>query len=242
MINTSPTQESYYNSQIRPELSRGDWVALHQITTQWLQAEPNQPAATFIQNIACLFTNPPDIIRNKRYLETVINKDWKTVISWFKEFQSETDRHNPYYQALDFILQPASKKKDSIEAALQEHPTNSVLLFLQAISCRNRNTAIEKLKLALKDKPEFPACYYLLGIFSLQMNQVQAAESYLTQAVEQAPDFLEAHYQLGSLYTLYVPNSGEKSKLHFQRVIELDPEGGAGKDAIKVLETNTKPQ
>ncbi len=242
MTNASPTQASYYNSQIRTELSRGDWVALHQITTEWLQAVPYQPAATFIQNIACLFTNPPDIIRNKRYLETVINKDWKTVISWFKEFQSETDRHNPYYQSLDFILQPASKKKDSIEAALQEHPTNSVLLFLQAISLRNRNTAIEKLKLALKDKPEFPACYYLLGIFSLQMNQVQAAEGYLTQAVEQAPDFLEAHYQLGSLYTLYLPNSGEKSKLHFQRVIELDPEGGAGKDAQKVLETHTKPQ
>jgi tetratricopeptide (TPR) repeat protein len=242
MLNPTPTQGSYYNSQVHIELTRGNWAELHQIATKWLQAEPNQPAATFIQNIACLFINPPDIIRNKRYLETVANKDWKAVTAWFKEFQSETDGHNPYFQALDFILQQASKKKDSIEAALREHPDNSELLFLQAISLRDRNAAIEKLKLALKDKPEFPACLYLLGIFSLQMNQVQMAEGYLKRAVEQAPDFLEAHYQLGSLYTLYIPNSGEQSKLHFQRVIELDPEGGAGKDAQKVLETNSKPQ
>jgi hypothetical protein len=30
--------------------------------------------------------------------------------------------------------------------------------------------------------------------------------------------------------------------VHFQKVIELDPEGGAGKDAKKVLEENVKPQ
>ena len=56
------------------------------------------------------------------------------------------------------------------------------------------------------------------------------------------PDFLEAHYQLGSLYSLYIPNSSEQSTMHFQKVIELDPEGGAGKDAKKVLESKVQPQ
>jgi len=238
----SPSQTYRYNSQLRGELSRGDWEALYQTTSDWLQSEPAQPVATFIQNIACLFINPPAIIRNKRYLESVANKDWKEVLSWFKEFQSGSDLHNPYYQALDFILQPPSKKKNSIETALQEHPNNAELLFLQAISLRDRNASIEKLKLAVQNKPEFPAALYLMGIFSLQLNQVEAAEGHLKQAVALSPDFLEAHYQLGSLYSLYIPNSGEQSKMHFQKVIELDPEGGAGKDARKVLESQAQPQ
>ncbi len=242
MTNIFPTQSSPYNSQMRGELFRGEWEALYQTASEWLQAEKNQPVATFIQNIACLFINPPAIIRNKRYLESVGNKDWKAVLNWFKEFQTESDRHNPYFQALDFILQPPSKKKVSIETALQEHPENAELLFLQAISLRDRNASIEKLKLAVENKTEFPAALYLLGIFSLQLNQVEAADGYLKQAVELAPDFLEAHYQLGSLYSLYFPNSSEQSTLHFQKVIELDPEGGAGKDAKKVLESKAQPQ
>jgi len=101
---------------------------------------------------------------------------------------------------------------------------------------------MEKLKLAVDNKPEFPSALYLLGIFSLQLNQVQAAEGYLKQAVELAPDFLEAHYQLGSLYTLYIPDAGEQAAVHLKKVIELDPEGGAGRDAKKVLEDKAQPQ
>ena len=238
----SPTQTYRYNSQIHGELSRGDWEALYQTTSEWLKAEPDQPVATFIQNIACLFINPPAIIRNKRYLENVNNKDWTAVLSWFKEFQGELDRHNPFFQAIDFILQPASKKKDSIESALSAHPNNAELLFLQAIALRDRIASIEKLKRALESKPEFPAALYLMGIFSLQSNQVDAAEGYLKQAVAQSPNFLEAHYQLGSLYSKYKPDSSDQSRFHFQKVIELDPEGGAGKDARKVLESKSQPQ
>jgi tetratricopeptide (TPR) repeat protein len=242
MTNTYQIQSSIYNSQLRGELFRGDWEALYQTASEWLQAEQNHPVATFIQNIACLFINPPAIIRNKRYLENVGSKDWKVVLNWFKEFQNESERHNPYFQAIDFILQPPSKKKASIETALQEHPNNAELLFLQAISLRDRNTSIQKLKLAVDNKPGFPAALYLLGIFSLQLNQVEPAAGYLKQAVELAPDFLEAHYQLGSLYSLYIPDSSEQSSLHFQKVIALDPEGGAGKDAKKVLEGKVQPQ
>lgn len=242
MQNSSPINTSLYHSQLRTELIRGDWKGLYQTAEDWLKAEPDQPVATFIQNIACLFINPPAIIRNKRYLETVNNKDWKAVLMWFKEFQTESEQHNPYYQALYFILQPASKKAVYIEAALQEHPRNAELVFLQAISLRDRNSSLEKLRLAVESKPDFPAAVYLSGIFSLQMNQVQAAENYLKQAVELAPDFLEAHYQLGSLYSLYIPNSSEQAAIHFRKVIELDPQGGAGKDAKKVLEEKTAPQ
>jgi tetratricopeptide (TPR) repeat protein len=224
------------------ELSRGDWEALYQITEDWLQSEPGNPVATFVQNIACLFIRTPAIIRNKRYLESVGNKDWKAVLNWFKEFQGEMDRRNPYFQTLDFILQPPSKKKASIEIALQDHPRQAELLFLQAISLRDHQASIEKLKLALEEKPEFTAALYLLGIFSLELNQVEAAETYLKQAVELAPDFLEAHYQLGSLYSTYVPDSVEKARLHLEKVIELDPEGGAGRDAKKVLEGKSQPQ
>lgn len=244
MVNivNSSTATSVYNSQLRNELFQGDWEGLYKTAAEWLQAEKDQPAATFILNMACLFINPPAIIRNKRYLEQVGNKDWKMVLNWFNGFQTETDRHNPYFQVLDFILQPPSKKKASIETALQEHPNNPELLFVQAISLRDRNASIEKLKLAVENKADFPAAFYLLGIFSLQLNQVEAAEGYLKQAVELAPDFLEAHYQLGSLYSLYVPEASEQVTRHFQKVIELDPEGGAGKDAKKVLENKAQPQ
>lgn len=231
-----------YASQLRAYLSSGDWAGLHQTVTSWLQSEPDQPVATFIKNIACLFINPPNIIQNKSYLVNVNKKDWKMVTDWYTRFWIETEKHNPYYQALDFILKPTSKKVASIEAALQDNPNNSELLFLQAIALRDRNASIEKLKKAVEYKPEFPAALYLLGIFSLELNQVQAAETYLRKAVEQAPDFLEAHYQLGSLYSLYIPDSAEKASQHFQKVIELDPEGGAGKDARKVLDENREPQ
>ena len=97
MTNINPTQSSIYNSRMRGELFRGEWEALYQTASEWLKAEQNQPVATFIQNMACLFINPPAIIRNKRYLESVGNKDWKAVLSWFKEFQTESDRHNPYF-------------------------------------------------------------------------------------------------------------------------------------------------
>jgi tetratricopeptide (TPR) repeat protein len=242
MINNSPTQASLYISQIRTALLRGDWEGLHQTTTDWLKSEPNQPVATFIQNIACLFINPPSMIQNKRYLNSVSGNDWKAVLNWFKEFQTASEKHNPYFQALDFILEPRSKKKESIETALQEHPNQPELLFLQAIAMQDRSASIEKLKLAVAGKRDFPAALYLLGIFSLQMNQVQTAESYLKQAAELAPDFLEAHYQLGSLYSLYIPNSVDQATTHFQKVIELNPGGEAGKDARKVLEEKTEPQ
>jgi tetratricopeptide (TPR) repeat protein len=241
-LNTSPTPATPYNTYFHEDLSHGNWEELYKTAAEWLRIEPAQPIATFILNIACLFINPPAIIQNKQYLESVPNKDWKAVLSWFSEFQGVSDQDNPYFQAIDFILQPPSKKKNSIEKALEENPNNPELLFLQAIALRDRNTSIEKLKQAAKNKPEFPACLYLLGIFSLQLNQVEAAEAYLKQAVKQAPNFLEAHYQLGSLYTLYIPNSTEQSTLHFERVIELDPQGGAGKDAKLVLETHSKPQ
>jgi tetratricopeptide (TPR) repeat protein len=241
-LNTAPDQTTRYNPQLHSELSRGDWETLYQTCSDWLTTEPDQPVASFLQNIACLFINPPAIIRNKRYLETVANKDWKQVLSWFSGFFSEAYQHNPYFQAINFILQPRSKKQVSIETALQEHPNNPELLFLQSISLRDRNASIEKLKLAVVNKPEFPAALYLLGIFSLQMNQVEEAEGYLKQAIELAPDFLEAHYQLGSLYSLYIPNSSEQASMHFKKVIELEPEGGAAMDAKKVLEENTQPQ
>jgi tetratricopeptide (TPR) repeat protein len=231
-----------YTSQMRVYLGIGDWAGLHQTVTGWLEAESNQPVAMFIKNIACLFINPPNIIQNKSYLVSVNKKDWKTITEWFSGFWPESEKHNPYYQTLDFILQPASKKVSSIKSALRDNPDNSELLFLQAIALRDRNASIEKLRQAIGNKAEFPAALYLLGIFSLEINQVEAAEVYLKRAVEQAPDFLEAHYQLGSLYSLYIPESSEKAKQHFQKVIELDPQGGAGIDAKKVLEKNTEPQ
>ena len=131
------------------------------------------------ENIACLFVNPPDIIKNKKYLESVGSKDWKAVNAWWQGFYGENDQHNPNFQAFNFILQPQSKKVASIEGALQEHPTHPELLFLQSISLRDRSKSIEKLKLAVENKPEFPAALYLLGIFSLQMHQVEAAEDYI---------------------------------------------------------------
>ncbi len=239
---TSLAQTSWLNSRIHEELKQGDWEGLYKSSAEWLTTSPDQPPATFLQNISCLFINPPAIIRNKRYLDSVGNKDWKAVLAWFQGFQAEADQHNPYFQAIDFILQPASKKKDSIAQALQENPENAELLFLQAISLRDHSSSIEKLKLAAAKKPGFAACLYLLGIFSLELNQVEAAEAYLKQAIDLAPDFLEAHYQLGSLYALYIPNSTEQSVNHFQRVIELDPDGGAGKDARRVIDTHSQPQ
>ncbi len=231
-----------YSSQLKLYLSNGDWTGLHQTVSGWLRSDPQQPVATFLKNIACLFTNPPNIIQNKSYLVNVNKKDWKVVTDWFAGFWSESEKHNPYFQALDFILKPTSKKVGSIEAALQDNPHNPELLFLQAIALRDRNASIEKLKRAVENKAEFPAAFYLLGIFSLELQHPQEAETYLAKAVEQAPDFLEAHYQLGSLYSLYIPDSAEKARQHFEKVIELDPEGGAGKDAKKVLEENTEPQ
>ncbi len=138
----------YYNAQLRGELLQGDWEGLYKTASDWLQAEAGQPVATFVQNMACLFTNPPSMIRNKRYLETVGNKDWKEVLNWFTEFQSEADRHNPYFEALGFILEPPSKKKAYIENALNAHPNIAELLFVQAISQRDPVVSNEKLKLA----------------------------------------------------------------------------------------------
>ena len=241
-LNTLPDTAGLYNSQIKAQLTDGDWEGLYQLTLDWLQREPEQPIATFLQNIACLFINPPAIIRNKKYLESVGNKDWKAVLNWWQGFYTEPVQHTPNFQAINFILQAPSKKVASIESALLEHPNHAELLFLQSISLRDRTKSIEKLKLAVENQPDFPAAYYLLGIFSLQLSQVEAAEKYLNKAVDLAPDFLEAHYQLGSLYSLYVPNSSEKVKMHLEKVIALDPDGGAGRDAKKVLENNAQPQ
>jgi tetratricopeptide (TPR) repeat protein len=241
-LNTPPDNINLYNSQFHTQLTDGDWDGLYRTASELLQREPLQPVAVFIKNIACLFINPPDIIKNKKYLESVGNKDWKAVLQWWQGFFGEPDQHNPNFQAINFILQSPSKKVATIEGALQEHPNHAELLFLQSISLRDRTKSIEKLKLAVENKPEFPAALYLLGIFSLQMHQVEAAEDYLKKAINLAPDFLEAHYQLGSLYSLYIPDSKEQATVHFQKVVELDPEGGAGKDAKKVLENNSQPQ
>ena len=242
MTSSVTVQNNPFNSQLRGELIQGDWEGLYKTAAEWLAAEPDQPPATFIQNIACLFINPPNIIRNKSYLVHVSKKDWNEVLTWFNGFLTDADRHNPYFQALDFILKPQSKKKVSIETALKNNPNNAELLFFQAIALQDHNLSIEKLKLAAQNKAGFAAALYLIGIFSLELNQVDIAERYLKAAVEVAPDFLEAHYQLGSLLSLYIPDAAEQAKLHFEKVIELDPDGGAGIDAKKVLETNSVPQ
>jgi tetratricopeptide (TPR) repeat protein len=246
MRNLSPVNMNQFNVLLHNDLTRGDWDGVYRTASELLRTQPEQSVATFIVNIACLFVNPPSMIQNKQYLTNMGSKakdeEWNAIVSWFKEFQTESDRHNPYFQAVDFILRPRSKKKESMKAALQEHPNNAELLFLQAVAQDDRSVSIEMLKRAVENKPDFPAAYYLLGIFSLQLNQVQLAEGYLKRAVAIAPDFLEAHYQLGSLYSLYKPNSSEEAAQQFQKVIELDPQGGAGIDAKKVLEENTVPQ
>jgi tetratricopeptide (TPR) repeat protein len=246
MLNSSPISIGQFNYQMHIDLSSGSWEKVYRDASEMLQVEKDQPVAKFIVNIACLFINPPSMIQNKSYLTSMAGKakdeEWNAIVNWFKEFQTESDKHNPYFQAVDFILQPRSKKKERIKTALQEHPNNAELLFLQAVAQDDRKLSIDMLKLAVENKRDFPAAYYLLGIFSLQLNQVQMAEGYLMRAVALAPDFLEAHYQLGSLYSLYKPNSGEQAAMHFNKVIELDPEGGAGIDAKKVLEDNTEPQ
>lgn len=244
--NSSLIDINQFNKQMHIDLSSGDWEGVHRSASEILDEEPGHPVATFMVNIACLFVNPPSMIQNKKYLSDMGGKarddEWNAILSWFKEFQTESDKHNPYFQAIDFILEPRSMKKQSMKAALQENPTNAELLFLQAVAIDDRSVSIEMLRLAVENKPNFPAAYYLLGIFSLQLNQVQVAEGNLKRAVALAPNFLEAHYQLGSLYRMYIPDASEQAKLHFQKVIELDPEGGAGVDAKKVLEENTQPQ
>ena len=246
MLNSTPANISQFNYQLHSDLSRGDWEGVYRTASDLLQVEPEQPIASFFQNIACLFINPPSMIQNKRYTVSMRGKakndEFNTILSWFKEFQTEADRHNPYFQVIDFNLQPRSKKKDSMNVALRENPNNAELLFLNALAQEDRGVSIELLKQAVNNKPDFPSALYLMGIFSLQMNQVQAAEDYLKRAVVLAPNFLEAHYQLGSFYTLYKPNSSEQAAMHLQKVVEIDPEGEAGKDAKKVLEENTKPQ
>ncbi len=245
-LNSSPINTNQFNYQLHIDLSRGDWEGVYRTASELLQREPEHPVATFFVNIACMFINPPSMIQNKQYVTSMAGRakenEWNSVLSWFNEFQTEADRHNPNFQVIDFNLQPRSKKRERMKAALQEHPNNAELLFLQAVAQEDRSVSIELLKRAVQSKPEFPAALYLIGIFSLQMNQVQVAEGYLKRAVALAPNFLEAHYQLGSLYSLYKPNSSEEAALHFQKVIELDPEGGAGMDAKKVLEEHTVPQ
>lgn len=246
MQNSPTININQFNYQMHIDLSSGDWEGVYRTASEYLQAEPQQPVATFFVNIACLFINPPSMIQNKRYVNSMSGRakdnEWNAILGWFKEFQTEADRHNPYFQVIDFNLQPRSKKRESMKAALQEHPNNAELLFLQAVAQEDRSVSIELLKRAIENKPNFPAALYLIGIFSLQMNQVQVAEGYLKRAVALAPNFLEAHYQLGSLYSLYKPNSSEQAAMHFQKVVELDPEGGAGIDAKKVLEENSVPQ
>lgn len=246
MQNSSHININQFNYQMHIDLTSGDWDGVNRTASEMLQENPKEAVATFFVNIACLFINPPSMIQNKQYITTMSGRDkeieWNSILGWYKEFQMEADRHNPYFQVIDFNLQPRSKKKEIMKAALQEHPHNAELLFLHAVAQEDRSVSIVLLKHALENKPNFPAALYLIGIFSLQMNQVQVAEGYLKRAVALAPDFLEAHYQLGSLYSLYKPNSSEQATIHFQKVIELDPEGGAGIDAKKVLEENSVPQ
>jgi tetratricopeptide (TPR) repeat protein len=246
-IQNSPlTSNNPFNHRMHEDLSLGDWEGVNRTASEWLQVEPDQPVATFFVNLACLFINPPSMIQNKRYISNMRGKakeaEFNAILSWFNGFKKEADRHNPYFQVIDFNLQPRSKKKEIMKLSLQDNPNNAELLFLHALAQEERSISIELLKRAVDNKPDFPAAFYLIGIFSLQMNQVQAAEDNLKRAVELAPNFLEAHYQLGSLYTLYKPNSSELAARHFQKVIELDPEGEPGLEAKKVLEEKKEPQ
>ncbi len=230
------------NPRLKDELRSGDWEGLYRTSSEWLALEPNQPVATFVKHISIIFVNPPSMIQNKKYLTEVKDKDWKAVESWFKDFYSEPDLHNPYFQLVNFIIQPSKKKVTAIEAGLQDNPDNPELLFIQSLALRNHRDSIEKLQAALLHKSDFPAALYILGIYSLELNQPQEAERYFKRTLEIAPDFLEAHYQLGSLYALYISDAADQAKIHFEKVIELDPDGGAGQDARKILETNSQPQ
>jgi len=69
---------------------------------------------------------------------------------------------------------------------------------------------------------------------------VDAAQDYLTGR-SHWHQLSRSHYQLGSLYSLYKLDLQDQVKVHFEKVIELDPDGGAGRDAGKSLTIAVNP-
>jgi tetratricopeptide (TPR) repeat protein len=81
--------------------------------------------------------------------------------------------------------------------------------------------AFEFYKSALEDNPRFSNAHRGLGLVLLSMGAPDAAVSSLEKAVEYAPDYLPALYDLGRAYAaLYEP---EKAIAAFKKVIVLKP-------------------
>lgn len=103
--------------------------------------------------------------------------------------------------------------------------TSPVSLYVDAVSLAGSNEpnrAIDKLNLAVKEKPDFAIAYSLLGSIYLRQNDLPQSVQAYQRATEINPWSYEDFRDLGKVYNLM--NDFNSSAKAFTKACELDPQ------------------
>jgi len=91
------------------------------------------------------------------------------------------------------------------------HSTLGVTLWQQG----NFDSAVQELRLAIQNRPDYAEAYYTLGTVLKQQKKLQDAASALREAIRLQPDFAGAHTTLAAVLRQLGDNAGatEQSRL-----------------------------
>lgn len=222
------------------ELSEGNWENLYNLSEEWLATNKDNPFAKFLLMLSCSFINPPKIAKFVHIIEELEkNLSAGKVFSLAKTFQDQEYRRNPYVQGARGCLVAYNDVKESLailETAIKENPKCPELYYWLGLSWSGSEKAVEYYKKALEIRPNFAAALYSLAITYFKLGQIKGAEKSFKSAIVFSHSFAEAHYQLGSLYQHHLKGKTDIAREHFQKAVEIDPEGEIGRDAKAFLE------
>jgi tetratricopeptide (TPR) repeat protein len=93
--------------------------------------------------------------------------------------------------------------------------------------------AAEFAKAYAEANPDSPDILYNKGVEAYNKGKMKDAEAALTKAVEVKPDFANAHYLLAM--ACFNQNKKAAAKEHFEKYLELDPNGKEAATAKELL-------
>ena len=217
----------------------GDWKGAILHGTKWAAADPQNPVAHYLLNIAYAYTSNRDMAKVELSKAFGTQVDLLRVGKWTTALVDSHPR-NPYAYLLKGIVHEISGSNSaavhSYEQAL-EHDRDFTLAYASMgnlyLSSGQFDKAMEAYRAMLAIDPKDASVYVHIGTVHVMNNNVDEAIVSFEKACEIDDGDMVAYYNLGNAYL----EKGliEKARGAFKRVVELDPHGEVGRDAQAIV-------
>jgi hypothetical protein len=124
------------------------------------------------------------------------------------------------------VMPAVQEQIAGLEAVVARDPDNADALFQLGeiyIQGQQWEKAISYFSRLLEVQSNNAHAQTDIGIALMELDRFSESEDALLKAIEMDPDYVDAHYSLGFLYTLGSPPNPEGAREHWQKVVELAP-------------------